>query len=240
MQHRPYLILDCYFDERGSAPSIRHLMRGAPSVTVRAVWDPLPSSVESYAGIVVTGSKACLSDPEPWMTPLLEFLRRVAELRTPLLGICFGHQAIAAALGPPGAVRLAPLGELGWEEIRVTCENPLLEGLDREFRCFVSHFDEVIPGIEGLEVLASSPRCPVQAYQVHGKPIWGLQFHPEMDPEESETLVQRNLGRHATIEEDLRTVMARRLDGRYLGERIMENFMRLCRTEDAPHRPPAP
>lgn len=232
MQHRPYLILDCYFDERGSAPNIRALLRGAPSETVRAVSESLPRRLERYAGIVVTGSRACLSDPEPWMTPLLDFLREVAAVRKPLLGICFGHQAIAAALGGPDAVRLAPLGELGWEKIRIERPNPLLEGLDPEFRCFLSHFDEVSPDIEGLEILASSERCPVQAYQVRDRPIWGVQFHPEMDPEESETLVRRNLERHTTLPDDPEPVLAGRLDGRSLGRQIFVNFMQLCGQND--------
>jgi GMP synthase (glutamine-hydrolysing) len=228
MQHQPYLILDCYFDEKGSAPNIRALLGGAPSETVRAVSEPLPTELGRYAGIIVTGSKACISDPEPWMKPVFEFLRQVAAERMPLLGICFGHQAIAAALGGPGAVRLAPRGELGWEKIRIGRSNALLEGLEPEFRCFLSHFDEVSPDIEGLEILASSERCAVQAYQMTGQPIWGVQFHPEMDPEESETLVRRNLERHTTLPDDPEAVLAGRLDGRFLGRRIVANFMGLC------------
>ncbi len=228
MPPRPYLIIDCYFDERGATPNIRALLGDAPSVAVRAVFDPLPREIEPYAGVVITGSKACLSDPEPWMTPLLEFVRHLDARRKPLLGVCFGHQAIAAALGGRGAVRLAPRGELGWERIRIETPNPLLEGLETEFTCFLSHFDEIAPGTNRFEVLASSERCEVQAFQVEDRPIWGVQFHPEMDPDESETLVRRNLERHTSLPDDLETVLAGAKDGRHLGERIFANFMRLC------------
>jgi GMP synthase (glutamine-hydrolysing) len=230
MNDRPFLILDCYYDELGSAPSIRALLGEAPSVTIRVVHEPLPQTLEGYAGVVVTGSKACLSapEPEPWMAPLLALLRRVEATRKPLLGVCFGHQAIAAALGGPGAIRLAPLGELGWVKIRLEQPNPLFEGIEVEFTCFVSHFDEVSPGTTGLEVLASSERCAVQAFQVPGRPIWGVQFHPEMDPEESETLLRRNLERHTTLPNDPEAILAGRVDGRVLGARIFANFMRVC------------
>ena len=121
--------------------------------------------------------------------------------------------------------RAAPRTELGWETIRLRAKNPLLDGLEDEFVCFVSHFDEVTPGSDRLELLASSERCPVQAYQVKGLPIWGVQFHPEMDPEESETLVRTNLVKHRGLQQDPEAVLARRIDGRDLGKRIFDNFL---------------
>jgi len=229
MTDRPHLILDCYYDETGSAPNFRALLGGAPSTTVRVVYEPLPTDLDQFGAIFLTGSKANLPapEPEPWMHPLLELIRRIHAEERPLLGICFGHQAIAAALGGLEAVRRAPRSELGWETIRVERANPLLEGLPEEFTCFVSHFDEVSPDLQGVEVFASSERCPVQAFQVHDRPIWSMQFHPEMDPDESETLVRSNLARHETLGDDPEAVLATRRDSRDLGEVIFANFLAL-------------
>jgi GMP synthase (glutamine-hydrolysing) len=142
--------------------------------------------------------------------------------------VCFGHQAIAAALGGPQAVRRAPRGELGWETIRIDRPNPIVRGLPTEFTCFASHFDEVSPGGEGVEVFASSERCPVQAVQVEGRPIWSMQFHPEMDPDESEALVRSNLARHESLGDDPEEVLSTRVDSRHLGEVIFANFLELA------------
>jgi len=228
MTERPYLILDCYFDEHGSAPNIRALLGDSPSRTIRAVREAIPRNLDEYAGVIITGSKACLSSPEPWMTQLLERIRLIRDSGKPLIGLCFGHQAIAAALYGPDGIRLAPLGELGWESIRLSASNEILEGLPTEFTCFVSHFDEVCPGLESMNVLAASERCQVQAFQIEGERIWGMQFHPEMDPGESEDLVRRNLERHETLGNDHEAVLANRRDGRDLGKIIFKNFMRIC------------
>jgi len=228
MTQRPHLILDCYFDEKGSAPNFRALLGGQPSETIRVVKEPLPGDLSGYGAIFVTGSKANLPDPEPWMEPLLELIRRVEAEGRPMLGICFGHQATAAALRGEHAVRRAPRSELGWETIRHDGQNPLLEGLPREFSCFVSHFDEVTPGLPELEVFASSERCPVQGLQVPGRPIWSLQFDPEMDPLESETLVRSNLARHETLGDDPEAVLATRRDSRDIGTVVFGNFLRMA------------
>lgn len=228
MSDRPFLILDCYFDELGSAPNVRALLDGHASRTVRAVREPLPGDLDEFEGVVITGSKACLSTPEPWMEPLLECIRGARAVAKPTLGICFGHQAIAAALYGEAGIRLAPRGELGWETIRRVGENELLRGLPREFSCFVSHFDEVSPGLEGMEVLANSERCEVQAFQIRGEPIWGVQFHPEMDPEESERLVRRNLSRHVGLGDDPEALLATRRDARDLGALLLRDFRRIC------------
>jgi len=221
------LIIDCYYDERGAALNFEALLGDRPTQVVRAVFEEPPTDLSPFAAIFITGSKGCLSDLEPWMEALMALIRRARDEDVPLLGICFGHQAIACALFGTDAIRSAPLSELGWETIRVASPNPLFEGLSREFVCFLSHFDEVSPDLEELEVFAHTDRCPVQAYQVRGRRIWGVQFHPEMDPAESEALVRSNLARHSTLENDPEAILGRRLDGRALGRRIFESFLRL-------------
>ncbi|MDP6761264.1 MAG: type 1 glutamine amidotransferase [Planctomycetota bacterium] len=232
----PYLIVDCYLDELGAAQNLVPLLDGRPSTIVRAAFDPAPVSAEGFAGILLTGSAASILDPLPWIEPVLALLRDAADREVPVFGICFGHQAIARALLGPEAVRAAVLSEIGWAEIELSGEDPLLEGLERRFVCFLSHFDEVSPPLDGWEVLARSERCPVQAFRVPGKPIWAVQFHPEMPPEESERLVRRNLARHAYRGEDPEPVLAQAVDRRDLGERLVARFVDLAETWADPRR----
>ncbi|MFT7668876.1 MAG: GMP synthase (glutamine-hydrolyzing) [Planctomycetota bacterium] len=228
MDDPPYLILDCYFDELGAAPNFRALLGGAPSETVRAVKESIPTDISEYAGVIITGSKACLSSPEPWMEALLDCIRHARDIRKPVLGVCFGHQAVAAALWGSEGVRLAVQSELGWETIRLDQPNLIVGGLKNRFTCFVSHFDEVTPGLAGMNIFASSLRCPVQGFQMEGEQVWGMQFHPEMDPGESEALVRGNLARHTGLGNDPEAVLASRRDGRDLGAQIFANFVRAC------------
>ena len=64
----------------------------------------LPASVQAFDGHVITGSPASVNDERlPWLPPLLDFIRALHAARRPLIGLCFGHQAVARALG--GEVR---------------------------------------------------------------------------------------------------------------------------------------
>ena len=84
---------------------------------------------------------------------------------------------------------------------------------------------EVTPDQPELEVICRSERCPVEGYQVRGHETWGVQFHPEMDPDESETLVRSNLPRHVQLTSTVEEMLAERLDGRHLGAVIFDNFL---------------
>ncbi len=224
----PYLLLDCYYDERGAAPNFLALLEDHEVRIARCVFEAPPADLSAYAGLLISGSKGSLTSPEPWMAAVLETIRGAHELGLPTLGVCFGHQAIARALFGKQAVRPALQSELGWVEITQVAENPLLEGLPQRFTCFVSHFDEVTPGNPELHVFASSERCPVEGYQVGKTPTWGVQFHPEMDPHESEMLVRNNLARHVGLSHDVAATLATSCDGRHLGAQIFASFLRLA------------
>lgn len=221
----PYLILDCYYDDRGGYPNFLALLGERQARVVRCVFEKPPADLSEYSGIFITGSKGSLTAPEPWMDDLLAAIRRAYGEGIPMLGVCFGHQAIARALLGKQGIRPSPKSELGWVDIERTGEDSVLSALPQSFRCFVSHFDEVTPGVPELRVLARSERCPVEAFQVGTTPTWGVQFHPEMDPKESETLVRNNLSRHPGLLQDVERTLAERRDGRGLGLALFGNFL---------------
>lgn len=190
MTSKPLLVIDAYLDgQKGAENYLRHL-DGAPSRVFRAARDPLDIDLDEIRGIAISGSAASVvTDPPPWVGPLLALLRRAFDRRTPMLGVCFGHQAIAEALSP-GNVGAATPPEVGWIEVERTGDDPVLSALPRRFPVFVSHHDAVRPA-EGLTFLARSTDCSTHALRADGLPVWGVQFHAEMAVGEASAIVER-------------------------------------------------
>ena len=220
---KPVLVVDCYVDGDGFE-AFERLLLGRNVVVWRALLEPKPADVQQYAGILISGSAACVTAPEPWMDGLVDFILEASVAHVPLLGICFGHQIIAHAIYGPGSVRKSATPEIGWTDIRVTSEDPLLAGLEGGFNTFESHFDEVVPAA-GMTVFASSERCAVQAYRVADKPIWGVQFHAEMTMEEAIDLATRRITGRPDLGFDLDAKLAEAKDSTPLANRLIENFL---------------
>jgi GMP synthase (glutamine-hydrolysing) len=101
------------------------------------------------------------------------------DLDIPMLGICYGMQVMALALG--GKVEGAEAGEFGRTELTLTDGGGrLLGGLPEEQNCWMSHRDVVREAPEGFTALASSPSSPVAAYEMPDRGLYGIQFHPEV------------------------------------------------------------
>jgi len=108
----------------------------------------------------------------------------------PILGICAGMQFLSEHFGGtlgPGAVP-----EFGKVELKVLSHEDLFRGLPSEFNVWASHNDEVKTIPKGFEVTASSPSCLVEAVRSVTRPIFGVQFHPEVEHTENGTEIFRN------------------------------------------------
>jgi GMP synthase (glutamine-hydrolysing) len=141
--------------------------------------DPLPS-LDEVGAVAITGSGAMVTEQAEWMVQTTAWLREAFAAGVPILGICFGHQLLADALG--GEVGDNPRGvEVGTATIRLSAtgqHDPLFEGLPQQFPAQVSHRQSVLRLPPGARLLAASEREPHQAFAV-GRCAWGLQFHPE-------------------------------------------------------------
>ncbi|HXV05925.1 MAG TPA: glutamine-hydrolyzing GMP synthase [Solirubrobacterales bacterium] len=124
--------------------------------------------------LVLSGGPASVYEPgaPPFPTGLL-------ELEIPMLGICYGMQAMVQALG--GKVEGAEAGEFGRAELTL-CDGGgrLLAGLPTEQSCWMSHRDTVFEPPPGFEALASTPGSPVAACESSQRGLYGIQFHPEV------------------------------------------------------------
>jgi GMP synthase (glutamine-hydrolysing) len=139
--------------------------------------DPL----DEVAGIVVTGSSSSVMTHDAWMLRGARYLREAVEAGVPVLGICFGHQLLAEALG--GAVRTNASGrEIGTVEVELHADDPVLDSGERPFLVNMSHVDSVVRLPGGARSLAHTQLEPHAAARV-GERAWGVQFHPEFDGE---------------------------------------------------------
>ena len=106
-------------------------------------------------------------------------MREIVHARTPVLGICFGHQLLAQALG--GEVRRNPRGrEIGTVRVQRVADDPLFAGLPRAFDVHATHVDAVVELPPGAEVLATTSLDDVAAFRV-ATVGQAVQFHPEFD-----------------------------------------------------------
>lgn len=137
---------------------------------------------ESLAGVVVTGSPAMVSHREAWSEATAQWLGGAFASGTPILGICYGHQLLAHALG--GRVGPNALGrQMGTVSLHLEAEgDPLLGELPREAVFQVTHVEVVLEFPPGAVALATNAMDPHAAFRV-GTGAWGLQFHPEFDAE---------------------------------------------------------
>lgn len=147
------------------------------------VWHPQRERLDEpfpLQAVVIAGSLASAYDREPWIRALSRHIQDWAERSVPMLGICFGHQLIAQALG--GRVETNPFGwELGYHQISLTEAGQadwFYSGSPKSFPALQSHRDAVIAMPPGAVCLACSDQCAIQSFAI-GERIRTVQFHPE-------------------------------------------------------------
>jgi GMP synthase (glutamine-hydrolysing) len=220
----PLLVIDCYVEGDG-AKNYRRLLPDRVLESWRPSDGPATTSATAFDGIMITGSAACVTAPEPWMAGVIAMLQDAQKNNVPVLGICFGHQILAAAAFGMDAVQKSATPEIGWFDVRIGSEgSALCEGLDDSFTTFMSHFDEVVP-CQGMSVFASTTRCRVAGYRVDGHRMWGIQFHPEMAQDEAEELTVMRIEGRPDLGFDLDATLARSCDSTHLVNQILSNFL---------------
>jgi GMP synthase (glutamine-hydrolysing) len=143
---------------------------------------PLPAAAEC-AGVVISGAHAMITDDLPWMRRLAEWTRKMVAAQLPYLGICFGHQLLARAMG--GTVDFHPQGrEIGSVPIKLrpaAQADPLFAALPSQFVAHAVHAQSVRKLPNGATLLAGNGFEATHAFRV-GACAWGVQFHPEFTP----------------------------------------------------------
>ena len=148
-----------------------------------------PNATDECDAYVITGSKKSVYDDDPWIAALKEYTCELHQEEKKLVGLCFGHQLVAEALG--GKTLGADVGWcVGIHESEVIQPQWFMsdDELDR-FQLIVSHKDQVVQLPEGAQLLASAEQCPNSMYCV-GDHILTMQGHPEFTREYSRDLME--------------------------------------------------
>ena len=143
-----------------------------------------PEQLREYKGILFTGGPNSAYAPD---APLCS--KSVFELGIPVLGICYGAQAMAHLLG--GRVEASPVHEFG-KTLTSFSEDSLLFRDVPESVCWMSHNDYISGLPEGFSICAQSAHCPVAAMEYPGKKLYAVQFHPEVEHTEYGNQIFRN------------------------------------------------
>jgi GMP synthase (glutamine-hydrolysing) len=192
---------------------------------VRDVDVPLPRPNDAD-GFIITGSSSSVTERAPWMLRVEALIREIHVSKTPLFGICFGHQLIGEALG--GKVAKNPNGrEIGTVHVRTLDggENDvILAGLPKRFTANATHVDSVVTLPPGARVLAETDLEPHAMFAV-GETTRGVQFHPEIDGDAMRGYVDARA--HLVTAEglDAAAIRERSVDAPH-GAETLRNFVR--------------
>lgn len=143
----------------------------------------LPGLVSDHDAYIVTGSPKSNQANDDWVERLHAFIRKLDEARAPTVGICFGHQAIAAALGGklqenPGDTT-ADSFNIGVERLHLVAREPWMEPAHDTLDLYAAHAEQVTRLPLSARLLGWSHDCPVAAFAV-GDHMLACEFHPEL------------------------------------------------------------
>lgn len=171
------------------------LFRGRPEIEL-IPYDLLggryPDNPAECDAWISTGSKWSVSDDEPWIDWLAGFVRRLHERRSPFVGVCFGSQMVAHALG--GEVTLGAAGwGVGVAKADIIGHADWMVPHHASFQVVVSYQDQITKLPPDSRVLASTDHCPVSMFTL-GDHFLGLAGHPEIPVPYIKALIESRKG----------------------------------------------
>ena len=162
---------------------------GAPlSCTAIAVKDGIfPASVSAFDGYLITGSAFGVYDDVPWIDQLLSFIREAHAQKIPLMGICFGHQLLAHALGGR-----AEKSEKGWgvgeRKVDIKAHAPWMGSDKSNVTLIYFHQDQITELPPGATCIAGDAFCPNAMFAIDDT-VFSVQGHPEFSADYSRDLL---------------------------------------------------
>ena len=154
--------------------------RQAPEVSLdvfNVTMGQYPEKISNYDGLISSGSRYSVYENQPWIMQFKEFVRDLYDQGGKFVGICFGHQMIAEALG--GRCEKSGRGwGVGIKQVDIYKKMPWMEPELDSYKMIVSHADQVMEIPEEGEIIGGNSHCPCSIYRV-GENFLGIQAHPE-------------------------------------------------------------
>jgi GMP synthase-like glutamine amidotransferase len=158
--------------------------------TYRCDEGQLPESLSEQDGYICSPSRLSVYDDHQWLRDVEQLLRDMVATETPYVGICFGHQLMAQALG--ATVQKADVGwGIGAKHYEVVEAQPWMDSTN-DIILAASHQDQVMQLPDGARLMARAPYCPVGGMLI-GERAWTLQVHPEFSPALADSLLATRL-----------------------------------------------
>lgn len=157
-------------------------------VTSYSVKDGVfPNNISAYDGVMISGSPASVHDPDPWVGQLLELIRATYAMRVPIFGACFGHQAIAMAMG--GRVGPNPKGWVfGLTQVDIVHKTGWMQELPGTLKQYGAHIEQVTKLPKNAVVISTNSAIPIAGFHISDT-VYTTQNHPEMTREFMAALV---------------------------------------------------
>ena len=177
-----------------------------------------PDEIDETDAYIITGSKKSVYDDDAWIQRLKKYTQELHAAKKKLVGICFGHQLVADALG--GSTHEAPVGWcVGNHENEIVQSSWFMAEENLKFySLIVSHKDQVFRLPREAKRLASTKDCPNSMYCI-GDHILGIQGHPEFSKKYSRDLIEMrrellgvetyNVGVESLVKSPMRDVVGR-------------------------------
>jgi GMP synthase-like glutamine amidotransferase len=147
----------------------------------------LPDEPAAHAAYLITGSPAGVYDPLPWIEPLCAFIRSAQTSK--MVGVCFGHQIMAEALG--GRVEKSDKGwGAGLHCYDIVRHEAWMDGVEA-IAIPASHQDQVVIQPPATDVIAASDFTPFAGLAWTDRPAISFQFHPEFSPAFAKALIEQ-------------------------------------------------
>lgn len=193
------------------AEKVIQLLRVAKAEYAYTIYDvtkeEIPDEGKVYDAVILTGSPAFIDDDDRWIELVLDEIRRLNAMRTPMVGLCFGHQAIIHALG--GRVDKMDEWLFGAAQFEIRNTPEWMSPPKRDMKLYAANKAQATSLPRGMEVLGGAPECPFALTQL-GDHILTTQFHPEMSDGFIAALVEQYSG---YLGEELTAVANEQING---------------------------
>ena len=221
--HKKILIVDNHVGYKCNRCSKFHRHFSAKAAVIHRVHKPFPKDLSRYSHILLTGGDTHLDDLSNVYKRLKPFIRRVENEGIPMLGICYGFEAIIAALSDVTTIEHYKKPEIGFTKIRIVSPSRIFKGLPKNLYVFENHVGTIKFLPSSLRKIAVSKNGTIEAFEHKTKPIFGTQFHPEYTVGQAKSRIKIRMKQHLPLSWFTNIDKPKNFDAE-TAERIITNF----------------